>query len=193
MLITALALAAALDDVAVRARMADGPIEPGVEHTFTVELVVPEGTATDAAGLPAPFLQLAVPPGVTLTETPSDQQFISVPYERLMDGPSVTIPFELDDTVVEDATLGVIVTAYLTGDDRQRFLRERLELPLKGGAAAVPGDATDSSWGTDRELLSIGDRVEPFALPLAEGIEPFDLGRVLGKRPVFLTTYRAHW
>lgn len=193
MTLTALALAAALQDVTVRAHVADGPIEPGTERTFTVELDVRDGASTGEAGLPAPFLQLDVPPGVTLTEPASTEQHVDRPYERLVEADSVTIPFEVDDALADDATIGVIVTAYVTGASGARFVRERVELPVDGGAASRPGDATDSTWSSPSRVLSIGDRVEPFELPLAEGVEPFDVGVVLGKRPVFLTTYRAHW
>ncbi len=194
--LTTLVLAAALDDVSVVARMGDGVIEAGAAHSFTVELVVPDGISTANSGLPSPFLQLDVPDGITLTDKPSNmdtRQYIGVPYERLMEGTSVEIPFEVDDVLADGATLGIIVTAYLSDADTSRFLRQRLELPIKGGARALPGDATNSHWGIDDTLLKIGDKVEGFAVPLAEGIDPFDLGTVLGERPIFLTTYRAHW
>jgi len=184
---------AGADDSTFGARMADGAIEAGAAHTFTVEFAPAEGASASDAGMSHPFLQLDVPAGVTLTEEPTNEQFISVPYERLMQARSVEIPFVVDDTLAEGATIGLVLTAYLSGDDGSHFLRRRLELPVTGGASAREGDANDSSWGPDEQLLNIGDTVTGFTLPVADGVEPFDLGTIVGKRPLFLTTYRAHW
>ena len=160
------------DDVEVRARMGDGILSPGTTHTFTVEFVVPEGTTASEAGLPSPFLQLDVPPGVTLTEPPSEKEHISMPFERMIEGASVEIPFAVDEGLAADATLGLVVTAYLSDDETKRFLRRRLELPLSRGAVAREGDADDSSWGPTMACSRSVTRWKASPCPWPKGSNP---------------------
>jgi hypothetical protein len=192
--------AAASDDaVSIRAWLEPGPLEVGAAGAFIVELEYSDGVHASEAGIPAPFLQLDVPEGMRLSERHltdlkdlAKNEYLQAPYERLMSDPYVRVPFELDAAPAADATLGILVSGYVTTVDDAFYLRERLELPLREGAQAEPGDDRDSSWGTDTTLLAIGDQVPDFSLP-GVGDERVTLSEELQRGHVLLTTYRAFW
>lgn len=199
LLVSALSLA---DDPSVRvgARLAPGPLAVGDGSSFVVEVTGERGASTRGAGMPAPILQLDVPPGVTLEgehlttlEALSENEFLEAPYERLIEDGSATVTFRLDATPAEDATIGIVVTGYVDGGpEGPWFLRRRLELPLVPGAVARPGDDADSSWGTDPERLVIGARAPLFELPRPDGTT-VALEQFLGSKNLLITTNRAYW
>ena len=81
---------------------------------------------------------------------------------------------------------------WLDNDDPQkaRFVRKRLELPLKAGAETRPGDAENNAWGT-HATLSIGEQADAFQLPSHDELE-IDLDEYRGS-PTLIIDYRAHW
>ncbi|MEM7308242.1 MAG: hypothetical protein AAF682_16295 [Planctomycetota bacterium] len=180
----------------------------GEEYTFVVELDLPASMDASKAGAPAPFLQLDVPPSVRLVgeevkgfRALSRNEFLHEPYERLITETPLAVPFDLIAEPAEGETIGINIVTYARaaegegaeGDGgKDYFFRERLELPVKPLAEGVKAKAPKSSWGTDEKALQIGDRATSFALPRADGTE-YDLGSVLGKSNVIVTTYRAHW
>lgn len=192
--------AAADEAVAIRAWLEPGPLEVGAEGAFVVELEYGDGVHASEAGIPAPFLQLDVPDGVRLSERHitdlkelANNEYLQAPYERLMSDTRVRVPFELEAAPADGASVGIVLSGYVTTADDAFYLRERLELPLREGARAVPGDDRDSSWGTDPGLLAIGDRVPDFELPGVGADERVRLSEELRRGHVLLTTYRAFW
>jgi hypothetical protein len=190
-------------DVVITVVMSPGELVLGEEHSFTVDLAFAQGVSASGAGIPAPFLQLEVPEGVHLGGTYvtelarlKSNEFLQEPYERLLKELPATIPFTLTAPPGDDASLGINITGYLhevEGENtRVRFLRRRLELPLRTGARAVEVSAERSNWGADGDLLQIGDRAPAFNATRPDG-STFDLADVLGLGPVIVTTYRAHW
>jgi peroxiredoxin len=196
-----LAAAPALDDVTVTAQITGATLEVGAEASFDVRIQLPAGVVADRSGIPGFIVQLDVPNCVTLlgkqvtsARDLARNEFLMEPWERLVKGTEVRIPFVLTEPAAQRDTLGVTVIGYVAsapGDD-DAFLRRRLELPLTGGGVAVPGDATNSRWGPDRQLLQIGDRAPGFRLPTLAGGE-LDLAEHLGRGNLVVTTYRAHW
>lgn len=192
------------DAVRVTARIAarDGVerLAVGEEHALVLE-VDWAGASAGESGVPAPILQIDVPPSVELVGeelTTYDQlkrnEFLMEPWERLVERFPATIRFRLVAEPAADETIGLVVLAYVSTEPGvdDAFLRRRVELPVQAGAVARPGDDADSSWGPDEELYAIGDRVEPFDLPRADGTR-LDLSQRLGAGNVIVTTYRAHW
>jgi hypothetical protein len=188
------------DDVRVRARVKDEQLAVGAEHEIVLEIAW-AGASAGKSGVPAPILQIDLPPSVELVGealTTFDQlkrnEFLMEPWERLVDELPATIGFRLVAEPGADETIGLVVLAYVSTEPGvdDAFLRRRLELPVKGGAVARPGNDADSSWGPDDTLYVIGDRVEPFDLPRADGSR-LDLSQRLGAGNVIVTTYRAHW
>lgn len=187
------------DPIGITATLDATSLEVGNEYEFVVE-VFADDVSTSKAGIPAPFLQIDVPPSVKLTgkvletyKELSKNEFLQAPYERLLKKLPARIGFQLVAPPKPDETIGLNVIAYIEGPEGERtFLRRRLELPLAPGATAVPGDANDSSWGKDEELLQIGDRAAPFELPRADGTL-VALESLLGEKNLIVTTYRAYW
>ncbi len=195
-------LAADDPEVVVRARL-DGALEVGKPAALVVEVVLADGTRADRAGLPAPLLQIAVPEGVTLAgehlvtlAQQAQNELLEAPYERLLEKGSARVAFTLEREPAADATIGLVVTGYLSGASGERFLRERVELPLVAGAEARPGDDQDSRWGPPGGAgdgrLAIGERAPPFELPRPDG-STVALESLLGQGFVLVTTFRAHW
>ena len=200
----ALGLAAPIlpqDEVRITAVLEATELAVGRSFEVRLEIVFPEAVVASEAGVPAPLLQLDVPPSATpkgkvlttLKELRANE-FIAEPYERLLEDSISSIPFELTALPAEGATLGLNVIAYVSAGDGTEpvFMRRRLELPLIAGATATEAAEPNSNWGTDDALLQIGDKLEPFALPLADGFE-LSLAEWIGQSNLVLTTYRAHW
>lgn len=186
-----------LSAVRVTARL-EGTLAVGAEARIVIDLDLGQASAAEA-GIPAPILQLDVPPSVQLAgreltdlKELARNQFMSEPYERLLQELPATVAFTLLSAPATDATIGINVIGYLRTEDGDVFLRRRLELPLRAGAAAEPGSADDSSWGRDDALLAIGDRAALFDLPRADGSR-VALEQYLGDKNIVVTTYRAHW
>lgn len=185
-------------DIAVSARIAAEELEVGVEYTFEVDLELAAGTSSANAGVPAPILQLDVPPSVELSgrvlnaRQVAANNFLDQPYERLMTTTPTTVGFKLTAAPAPDETIGINVIAYLRSEDGAAFSRRRLELPLVPGAEAREVKANRSTWGANEDLLQIGDDAATFSLPRGDGTF-VPLEDYLGKQKVIVLTYRAHW
>lgn len=189
------------EEVSITARLDATELVVGGSYEVHVEVRFPEAIVASEAGAPAPFLQLDVPASVKLTgralttyKELAANEFIAEPYELLLEAETTAIPFELLAAPAPGESLGLNVLAYVSRDDGSEptFLRRRLELAIAPGAAATEGDPTNSNWGRDEQLLQIGDKLEAFALPDADGIE-VDVGEWIGAQKLVLSTYRAHW
>ena len=194
--------------VQVQASLSVPALEVGGTYSFEVYVELPEGVAASESGVPAPFLQLDVPPSVKLTEPAltsyrelAKNEFLQEPYERLVRESPVRIPFELVSEPEEGETIGMNVLAYVrpggdetAGGEADYFLRRRIELPVAARAQSRAGDPGTSTWGTDERLLQIGQKATSFTLPQGPGDEPVvALDDLLGKKNIIVTTYRAHW
>lgn len=202
-LVAALMATTSDEEVNIAAWIEADSLVVGQEYELFIELELAPGRTSGSAGIPAPFLQIDVPPSVKLTgkyvtsyRDLSKNEFLNEPYERLLRKVPAKIGFTLLSEPGADETIGLSVTGYASykedGEVHTFFYRKRLELPVKAGGEAVPGDANDSTWGADPELLNIGDDATPFVLARADGSE-FDLASVLGKKNIIVTTYRAFW
>lgn len=188
-------------DVRVLARLEAERLVVGESYAARVSVELPASLSSESSAARALFVQLDAPASIELLgERPTGydalaaNEFLQEPFERLLEGDAATIPFRYlggDDA----GSLGIVVLGYLrdaaTGEER--FLRKRVELPVKARAEGVPGDASDSSWGDDPELLQIGDVAPSFDAALVDGTGRFTLDEVLGRETVIVTTYRAFW
>jgi len=195
------ALTRPLDGEEVFAYLDADELKVGGTYEFVVAVTLPDGFDASKAGSPAPFLQLDVPEGIALTERAlitykelADNEFLQMPFERLMEESEVAIPFKITAELAPGAAIGINVLAYVAGKKKgeNSFFRRRLELPLYPGAEAVLGNDANSKWGNDKKLLQIGMRAAPFRLPNANG-ELVSSEAFLGKHNLIVTTYRAHW
>lgn len=155
--------------------------------------------STSEAGIPAPILQLDVPPSVKLDgreitdlKELARNEFLQEPYERLLKELPAEVTFTFASAPAAGETIGINVVGYLKTEAGDAFLRRRLELPLTPGAEARAAEATTSTWGKDEALLNIGQRAALFDLPRADGSR-VALEQFLGSKNVIITTYRAHW
>lgn len=189
------------DATTFQATLTAETLEVGSSYSIQLDIQFPKEAVASAAGAPAPFLQIDVPPSVkllgrTLTthKELSQNEFVAEPFERLLKDPRAAIPFELIAEPGEGETIGLNLVAYVSLGDgtKPTFVRQRLELPVAPGAKAVPATKPNSNWGTDRRLLQIGDKLEAFALPQADGTA-VQVGDRIGKSNLLITTYRAHW
>jgi hypothetical protein len=189
------------DEVRITATLDATEMTVGGAHEIRLEIVFPESVVASEAGVPAPLLQLDVPPSVKLTgktlttlKELRANEFIAEPYERLLEDTLSAISFELVSAPAEGATIGLNVIAYVSAGDGSEpvFMRRRLELSLSAGASAVEATEPNSRWGNDKALLQIGDQLQPFKLPLADGYE-LSIAEWIGQSNIILTTYRAHW
>lgn len=188
------------ESVAITARLDAAELAVGGTYELVVELTFEEQVSAEKAGMPAPMLQLDVPASVELTgehlttyEELAANEFLQMPFERMLTDGSARVAFTLKEEPGKDDTIGLIVTGYVGGSEQGPwFLRRRLELPLAPNAVARRGEDTDSSWGTDRKLLEIGQQAPVFALPRPDG-GIVALDQFLGDRNIIVTTYRAFW
>jgi hypothetical protein len=89
--------------------------------------------------------------------------------------------------------LNVIAYVSRPGSEDAYFVRRRLHLPLRPGAAAEPADAAVSDWGDATSGLQIGAPAAPFALPRADGTTVSLSDALQAGKHVIVTTYRAFW
>jgi len=123
----------------------------------------------------------------------SRNEFISEPFERQLRDATERIRFKLERQPAKGDYFALNLTAYLSkdGDDDSWFIRRRLKLRLTPNAAAKHIKPRRSDWGTEK-LWQIGDKVESFELPTADG-RTVSLSDYLGKKNIIISTYRAHW
>lgn len=185
-----------------RAAMPEAPLTVGEDHEFTLTIEGDPSWSPSGAGVPDPLVQIKVPPSVELTGRVLDSyreqaqnEFIVEPFERLATVGENAIGFRLVGEPGEGETIGVSIIAYLSSEDGSdaRFLRKRLELPVRAGATAeAVAWAEDSSWSSLDDVLDIGDRYFDVSLPDAEG-NTVTLSQLVGDGSLIVTTYRAFW
>lgn len=179
--------------VSARVEAADGGGAIVVEVTFG------EGWDASKAGIPAPILQIDVPPSVQLTgkvlktrQELSRNEFLHEPFERLIEKSPLRIGFKLTGDAADTERFGLNVLAYVgDGSTDAWFVRQRLELAITPGSTGKLMPATTSHWG-EEDVLQIGDKAVGFTLPKADRSK-VSLKKYLGKKNVIVTTYRAHW
>lgn len=184
--------------VRITAEMGKRSLKVGGQSSFSVSATfAPALSATDA-GIPHPIVQFDLPEGVELTgPKPKDfrafakDEFLSKPYEMLLDSRRQAVRFKVTEELPEGATIGINLIAYVSDGDDTAFARRRVELPLVPGAVARRGEPSTSKWG-DFPTLHIGDEAPDFSLPQHTG-EKVTLSDFRGKKNVLVTTYRAHW
>lgn len=172
----------------------------GDQYEIVVRLKTKSGWSGSKAGIPAPLLQIEAPDSVTLVGTVltsrkelAGNEYLSAPYERLLEGRKTRIKFTLDRQPAPTDVFHLNVLAYVGGKKRQpaRFLRQRLELQLAPRAKSAPVDVNPSDWGRDTHL-QLGETADEFELPSSDG-SLVSLSQFKGKSNVIVTTYRAHW
>ncbi len=185
-----------VDAMTISARVEEG----SRAHDIVLEVLFKEGWNGSGAGVPAPILQIDVPPSARLTgrvlkshRELARNDFLQEPFEQLLKGSSTRVGFRLPGESAPGEAFGLSVLVYLSrdGTDDAWFVRRRLELPVTPGSTARSVSAATSDWG-EGDLLQIGDQAAPFSLPKADGTK-LALSEYLGKKNIIVTTYRAHW
>lgn len=188
------------DVVTVSAVIQADALEIGGRYDIKLSVEFHKDWSASGAGMPAPLLQIKVPPsarlvGKVLTDRRalSRNEYLRAPFERQLVAKATKIPFTLERKPDADDHFVLNVLAYVSSADkaRSRFVRHRLRIPLSANAVAetLPPDASD--WG-GTDTLQIGESAAPFTLPRADGSK-VSLSRFFGKQNVIVTTYRAHW
>ena len=171
------------------------------DYEIVLKVEIKEGWSAATAGVPAPLVQLEVPPSVELSgkvltsqKELSRNEFLQAPFERLLKNEQMHIGFTLVKAPGAGAQIALNIMAYVSQDPTvdSFFIRRRFTLDVKPRAQAVGVVAARSDWGTDKHLLQIGDAAEDFSLPKAFD-PPIGLGNYLGQKNIIVTTYRAHW
>ena len=184
----------------VSARIASDRLVVGESYEIIVDVTTKEGYSASDAGIPAPLLQIEVPSCVVLKgkvlrgqRELSRNEYLQEPFERMLSELPARIGFDLKKNPGPDDVFGLNILAYVgaTSGDDAFFVRRRLNLKVAGGAKADVSESGASTWG-EENLLQLGDEAAPFKLPKADG-KKVDLADYLGKKPVIVTTYRAHW
>lgn len=188
------------NEIQVEARLAADELVAGNSYAIELSINLGESTA-EVSGISGFILQLDVPEAIQLEgrhlqtyRELARNEFLEEPYERLLKETEARIPFKYVGSQEDRPALGLNLVGYLSSSDGERdvFLRRRLELPVVPRARSVAGSGQNSRWGTNKQLLQIGDSAPSFILP-ALGGESLDLSQYLGKKNVLVTTYRAFW
>lgn len=189
------------DVLSVSAELAADELRVGRTYEIVLRVAIADGWSASKAGVPAPLLQIDVPPSVKLSgrvltrhKELSKNEFLQAPFERLLKEREERIEFKLTQDPGPDEQIGLNITTYVAQDPTKDsfFVRRRIVVPIAARAKGVESVPTDSSWGMDRELLQIGDSASDFSLPKAFD-PPIGLSNYLGQKNVIVMTYRAHW
>ena len=188
--------------VNLSARLMTDSLAAGQTHRIALTATLAEGWVFPEArtAIRGFIVQVDVPRAATLAgEVLTDprmlarNEFLQAPYERLVEAGETSIEFTVSAPPAAGEAFGLNIVAYIqkAGTDEHRFIRRRLELPLKAQAVATEGDAGNTHWGA-ADTLHVGDKADSFALPQFGGAM-VDLKDFLGDRNIIITTYRAHW
>ncbi len=189
------------DVLSVSATLEADELSVGSNYEIVLKVEIKEGWSAAAAGVPAPLVQIDVPPSVELSgkiltsqRELSKNEYLQAPFERLLKSEEEHIGFSLVTAPAPGAQIWLNIMAYVTQDPTvdSFFIRRRFALDVKPRAQAVGVVAAKSDWGIDKQLLQIGDPAEDFSLPKAFD-PPIGLGNYLGQKNIIVTTYRAHW
>ena len=189
------------DALEISIALPETPLEVGGKYEIRVEVTLREGWSSSDSGIPKPILQIKAPKAVELSGKRLTKQrdlarneYLQAPFERLIDDGAARIGFKLRRAPKPDDVFAFNVLAYVSrkgGDDNGWFVRKRFELPLRAGASATSVAVEPSDWGANREL-QLGDKAAMFSLPRADGRKVV-LRKLLGKKNIVITTYRAFW
>ena len=189
------------DVLSISATLDAKELSVGSDYEIVLKVEIKEGWSAAAAGVPAPLVQIDVPPSVELSGKVLTAQrelrrneYLQAPFERLLKSEEEHIGFSLVKAPAAGAQIGLNIMAYVSQDPTvdSFFIRRRFALDVKPRAQAVGVVAVKSDWGMDKHLLQIGDPAEDFSLPKAFD-PPIGLGNYLGQKYIIVTTYRAHW
>ncbi|RMF81537.1 MAG: hypothetical protein D6744_07085 [Planctomycetota bacterium] len=186
------------DALTVSARLTANDLKTGEPAEIVIDLKVAEGWSISDAGMPGALLQFDVPASVELVGRAltdyrelARNEFLRAPYERMIRPGETAVGFKLRNTPAADERIALNVVAYVGRDSDSWLVRKRLELPLASGAEAVPADPSISK-STGDDTLQIGEKAVAFELSRPDGTR-VNIGDVLGKKPIVITTYRAFW
>lgn len=188
------------DSLAIDARLAAEELTKGGEYEIVIKVKVNHNWSASESGLKTPLLQIKVPRcaklvGKVLKEYRelSRNEFLRAPYEQFIKNGEARIRFKLTREPSADDAFAFNVLAYVYSEESEShsFVRRRIELPVAPGAVAEPVESTPSDWGRVK-VLQLGDKAPVWVLPRADGTK-LVLRRLLGKKNVIITTYRAHW
>ncbi|MCH7884194.1 MAG: hypothetical protein IIC01_03000 [Planctomycetes bacterium] len=187
------------DQVTINARIEADRLEVGQEYEIVLDVRFKANHSASEAGMPAPILQIQVPPSVRLSgkvlsshKELSRNEFLHAPFERLMKDAPTRVPFTLVHEPAPEDQFSLNVLAYVSNGKGTSFVRRRLTLPVRASATAKEADPNTSDWGVNERLLQLGDKAALFKLPRADG-STVSLDQYLGKKNVVVTTYRAFW
>ena len=189
------------DVLSISATLDAEELSVGSRYEIVLKVEIKEGWSAASAGVPAPLLQIDVPPSVELSgkvltsqRELSKNEFLQAPFERLLKNGEEHIEFSLVKAPVAGERVWLNIMAYVSQDPTQDsfFIRRRFALDVKPRAQAVGVMAGKSDWGIDKHLLQIGDPADDFSLPKAFD-PPIGLSNYLGQKNIIVTTYRAHW
>ncbi len=189
------------DVLSISATLDADELTVGSNYEIVLKVEIKEGWSAAAAGVPAPLVQIDVPPSVELSGKVLTSQrelrrneYLQAPFERLLKSEEEHIGFSLVKAPGAKEQIALNIMAYVSQDPTvdSFFIRRRFTLDVKPRAQAVGVVAAQSDWGIDKHLLQIGDPAEDFSLPKAFD-PPIGLGNYLGQKNIIVTTYRAHW
>ncbi len=189
------------DVLSISATLDAEELSVGSNYEIVLKVEIKEGWSAAAAGVPAPLVQIGVPPCVELSgkvlTSPrelSRNEFLQAPFERLIKNDEEHIGFSLVSAPAAGDQIWLNIMAYVSQDPTvdSFFIRRRFALDVKPRAQAVGVMAGKSDWGIDKHLLQIGDPADDFSLPKAFD-PPIGLSNYLGQKNIIVTTYRAHW
>lgn len=187
------------DVVEISAKIEAETLQVGQTHVLSFDWDIPSKATIDQAGIPVPLIQIDVPDSVeligkVLTEHKklAKNEFLRAPYERAVETKSSKIEFKLIAPPKDGDQIAINFMAYATlADGAVRFVRKRLAVPVTAHAVGKEVAIGDASWGKNN-LVKVGEKVKPISLPQADGTQ-VDLGDMLGKSNILITTYRAFW
>ncbi len=185
--------------VELSARLNADELKVGETYQLEFNWDVASDAAVDQAGVPVPLIQIDVPDSVELVgkalkghKELAKNEFLYAPYERALEAKSESIAFKLRSEPKLEDRIAINFIAYSTAaDGSSQFVRKRIATPITANADGREVEIGDAAWGRNN-FGKIGDKVKPFSLPQADGSQ-VDLGEMLGKSNVIITTYRAFW
>ncbi len=172
-----------------------------VGQTYQLEFKwdVTSESAVDQAGVPVPLIQIDVPDSIELVgkelkehKELSKNEFLYAPFERALESKTESIEFKLISAPAAGDHIAINFIAYSTAKDgTSQFIRKRLAVPVVAKAEGKEVEIGDAAWGRNN-FGKIGEQVKPISIPQADGTK-VDLGDILGKSNLIITTYRAFW
>ena len=171
----------------------------GETYPLTFNWNATTNASVNKAGIPVPLIQIDVPDSVELVgkvltnhKELAGNEFLYAPFERALETESLTIDFKLVSAPTDGDQIAINFIAYATtSDGTSRFVRKRLAVPVVAHGKGAETEIGNASWGGNN-FAKIGDKVEAIALPQADGTQ-VDLGELIGKSNIIITTYRAFW